>query len=146
MPLSKTDNALRYLSWWSIFASIGTLVMLSVFPVNFYIPGENFVVMTCLVFGASGAVPFLLAAAVGLFLFWFGAKGVKTHSALKPALIAVPVLADTAFFAYLLFCIITGRQAMWDWQLIPSLVTDAAFAVLLALYYVHIAKEKKKEK
>ena len=35
---------------------------------------------------------------------------------------------------------------MWDWQLIPSLVTDAAFAVLLALYYVHIAKEKKKEK
>ena len=100
----------------------------------------------CLVFGASGAGPFLLAAAVGLFLFWFGAKGVKTHSALKPALIAVPVLADAVFFAYLLFCIITGKQAMWDWQLIPSLVTDAAFAVLLALYYVHIAKEKKKEK
>ena len=72
--MSKTDNILRYLSWWAIVASVGSLVMLSFVSTTFFIPGANFVATMFLLLGMTGSFPLLLASAVLLLLYFFGAK------------------------------------------------------------------------
>ena len=71
--MSKTDNILRYLSWWAIVASVGSLVMLSFVSTTFFIPGANFVATMFLLLGMTGSFPLLLASAVLLLLYFFGA-------------------------------------------------------------------------
>ncbi len=140
--MSKTDNLLRYLSWWSIIASVGSLVMLSLVPTTFFIPGSNFVATTFLLLGITGSFPLLLAAAVLLALFWFGAKGVKMRSVWLPALIAVPALFDLVVFFYYLFRVIVFGES-FVWQTAPALVYASALAAVLVLYYVGLVKERK---
>ena len=135
--MSKTDNILRYLSWWAIVASVGSLVMLSFVSTTFFIPGANFVATMFLLLGMTGSFPLLLASAVLLLLYFFGAKGVK-----MPAVIAVPVLADFVMFFYYLFRVILFGVD-FTWQTVPSFIYAAAVAVFLVLYYVGLVKERK---
>lgn len=140
--MSKTDNILRYLSWWAIVASVGSLVMLSFVSTTFFIPGANFVATMFLLLGMTGSFPLLLASAVLLLLYFFGAKGVKMRSAWLPAVIAVPVLADFVMFFYYLFRVILFGVD-FTWQTVPSFIYAAAVAVFLVLYYVGLVKERK---
>lgn len=140
--MSKTNRVLTYLCWWSIAASVGSIIMLSLVSVNFYIPGASFVATTLLLLGMTGMLVPLLGSVVLLLLFLFGAKGVKMHSPWLPAVAAVPVLADiAAFFYYLINAVFFGGGFVF--QTIPSFVYSCVAAVFLVLYFVGIFREKK---